>query len=133
MRDKRMKVFLKLVTSFLKKAKEPYTKVSDFKKYEHRILECLAKSDQNCLRGLISKTLQVSFGVDSLQDRRDYIFENWKKEDFKRLQDLIKKGSVGAGDSRTFPPEVANEGSGYRGEFRKEKGGWLLKSFLAGD
>jgi hypothetical protein len=118
---------------FLNNAKKPYAKISDFKKYEARILECLAKPDQNCLRGLISKTLQVSFGVDGLQDRRDYIFETWKTEDFKRLHDLIKKGSVGEGDSRTFPPNVANEGMGYRGEFKKESGGWLLKSFLAGD
>ena len=119
--------------AFLKKAKEPYTKIADFKTYEARILKCLAKDDQKCLRGLISKTIQLSFGVDGYQDRRDYLIEIWKKEDFKRLHDLIKQGTVGEGDSRTFPPVVADEGMGYRGEFQKEDGYWLMKYFLAGD
>ena len=97
------------------------------------MLKCLNESDEKCIRGLVSKTLQVSFGADALQDRRDYIFENWKKEDYKRLHDLIKRGTIGEGDLRKFPPEVADEGMGYRGEFKKGNGCWLLKYFLAGD
>lgn len=124
---------VKCDSAFLKKAVEPYAKIADFKKYESRILECLSTNEQKCLRGLISKTLQVSFGVDGLQDRRDYIFENWKKEDFKRLGDSIKKGVTDEGDNRTFPPEVSDGGMGYRGQFTKQNGGWLLKSFIAGD
>lgn len=123
----------KCESSFLKKATEPYTKIPDFEKYKARLLKCLDQFDKKCIRGLVSKTLQVSFGVDPVQDRRDYIFENWKKEDFKRLHDLIQKGTIGEGDSRTFPPLVANEGMGHRGEFKKENGGWVLKYFLAGD
>lgn len=124
---------IKCEAEFLKKAREPYTKISDFKDYQAKFLSCLKSSDQKCLRGLISKNLQVSFGVDGMQDRRDYIFATWKKENFNRLHDLVQKGAVGNDDSKTFPPEVSDGGVGYRGEFKKENGGWLLKSFLAGD
>lgn len=75
----------------------------------------------------------MSFGVDGFNDRRDYIFDNWKKNDFKRLYELVKKGCVGEDDCRIFPPVVGENGLGYRGEFKKENGRWLLKSFLAGD
>ncbi|MBC7458323.1 MAG: hypothetical protein H7235_08605 [Bdellovibrionaceae bacterium] len=120
-------------SSILKKATEPYTIISEFEQYKSQLLKCLNQSDEKCIRGLVSKTLQVSFGVDGMLDRRDYIFENWKKEDFKRLHDLIKKGTIGEGDSRTFPPVIENEGMGYRGQFKKENDSWLLKYFLAGD
>ncbi len=118
---------------FLSKATEPYLEISDFEKYNSKFLTCLKNIDKKCLAGLISKTLKLSLGVDGYNDRRDYIFENWKKEDFNRLYDLVKKGCVGDGDSRTFPSVVSNDGYGHRGEFKKENSRWLLKLFLAGD
>lgn len=124
---------MKCESVFLKKATEPYTRISDFETYKSKLLLCLEKFDQGCLRGLISKTFQISFGFDGFQDRRDYIFANWKKKDFERLHDAIKQGCVGKDESRTFPPHVKNKGLGYRGEFKKENGSWLLKSFVAGD
>lgn len=124
---------VKCEKNFLVKATEPYISISDFEKFQSRFLACLKNDDRKCLRGLISKTMQLSFGVDGSMDRRDSIFESWKVKDFKRLRELIQKGCVGEGDSRTFPPEVSDHGMGYRGEFKKEDGRWLLKSFLAGD
>jgi hypothetical protein len=124
---------VKCDANFLKIAKKPYDKISDFNKYESRFLKCLSILDKNCLRGLISKKLQLSFGVDGLQDRRDIVFTTWKKKDFVRLHNLVKKGSVVEGNSRRFPPQVAQKGIGFRGEFKKENGGWLLTSFLSGD
>lgn len=124
---------IKCEAIFLKKATEPYTKIPDFETYKAKLLQCLEKQDQDCLRGLISKTIQISFGFDGFQDRRDYIFENWKKGDFKRLHNAIKQGCIGSAESRTCPSHVKNNEMGYRGEFKKENETWLLKSFVAGD
>ena len=119
--------------AFLKKATEPYTMISDIEVYKKKLDSCLKENDKKCLRGLISRTLQTSFGFDGYQDRRDYIFKTWKKSDFKRLRDMLGKGVIGEGDYRSFPPKPSDGGLGYRGELKKSNGGWLLVSFLAGD
>lgn len=118
----------KCQTDFLEKAKEPYTKIADFGEFERRLSKCLSESDRKCLRGLISKSLKVSLGVDGFQDRRDYIFETWKKEDFERLRHQIKKGSRLDGEARVFP---AKDRDGYQGRFEKMNGGWLLREFVS--
>jgi hypothetical protein len=123
----------KCEASFLKQAVDPYLKISNFKEYRNKFISCIKADDKTCLRQLISKTITLSFGVDGNQDRRNIIFSSWKREDYNRLVKLIAKGAAGDEYSKTFPPEPDNDGVGYRGEFKKIDGGWLLVSYLAGD
>lgn len=118
---------------FLAKASEPYQKFSDFKSYQQKLTSCLDKQDQKCLRPLISKTMQLSFGNDGFCDRRDRAFQIWKAEDYKKLSALIKKGVVSESDYKRFPPKPDDEGMGWRGHFVQSQGAWVLKSFVAGD
>jgi hypothetical protein len=119
--------------SFLKRATEPYLKIGDFQKFKSRFIGCLNTNDKICLRQLISKTIQLSFGMDGFLDRRDLIFDSWKREDYIRLKKLLSKGTTGDELSKSFPPNPDNDGMGYRGEFKKVNGGWVLVSYLAGD
>lgn len=116
--------------AFEAKAVEPYAKIADFNKFKTAMLSCLDKADTKCLRGMISKTLTISFGVDGYEDRRDMIFRDWRKEDYARMASLIRKGVYTDGEYRKFPPKA---GMGMRGSFQKVDGGWLLESYLEGD
>lgn len=118
---------------FLQKASEPYDKISDFKSYKKKLVGCLTTQDKKCLRGLISKTMKTSFGGEGLYDRRDYVFSQWKKTDYEKLGELIKKGVVSEGDFKRFPPHPASDGIGRRGHFEMKNGSWVLESFVEGD
>lgn len=111
----------------------PYEKISDFTRFKTRFLKCLDNVNQKCLRGLISKTAQLSFGFDPASDRRDFIFQKWKKTDYQRLAELIRKGTAGSENEKTFPPQPPDAAAGWRGQFQKIDGGWRLTYFLAGD
>lgn len=124
---------IKCDSVFLKKAEEPYLKIADFSLYRKKLLGALDKEDKPLLNKLISKTIMLSFGVDGLQDRREIIFSQWKSADYKRLAKLIRDGTLGDDAHKTFPPKPDNDGTGFRGEFKKADGGWLLVSYLAGD
>ncbi len=45
-------------SAFMKKATEPYISIVDFDLFRKKLLSCLETNDEQCLRGLISKTLQ---------------------------------------------------------------------------
>lgn len=124
---------IKCDSALLKKAEEPYLKIADFSLYKKKLLGALNKEDKPLLNKLISKTIMLSFGVDGLQDRREIIFNSWKSADYKRLAKLIRAGNLGDDTHKTFPPKPDNNGTGFRGEFKKTDDGWLLVSFLAGD
>lgn len=124
---------VKCNSTFINKAEEPYLKITDFTLFKRKLLKALDKEDKPLLNKLISKTIQLSFGVDGIQDRREIIFSSWKNTDYKRLAKLIRSGTLGDDNYRTFPPKPDNDGTGLRGEFKKKDGGWLLVSFLAGD
>jgi hypothetical protein len=115
----------------LNRARAPYQKISDFEVYRVRLLSCLDRVDKVCLRGLISRSLQISLGVDGFRDRRDLIFERWTPKHYRELAALIRKGVVATEDSKTFPPDPAP--GRMRGEFTKVDGGWRLEKYLGGD
>jgi hypothetical protein len=115
------------------KARAPYSKISNFKTYEAEFIKCLKPVDKECLRPLISRTALLSFGFDGYQDRRDYIFSTWAKEDYERLYKLIKLGASDGETSKTFPANQKPDDFSHRGEFKLVDGSWLLVSYVAGD
>lgn len=118
---------------FLEKATLKYEKFSSFEEYKKKLLSCLDTQNEICLRGLISKTMMLGFGGEGLYDRRDYVFARWKKSDYKKVSDLIKKGVVSEGDHKRFPPLPSDRGMGHRGHFENKNGAWVLESFVTGD
>lgn len=116
--------------AFEARATEPYVKIADFEVFKAKFLECLDKADTKCLRGFISKTLTISFGPESYEDRRDNIFRTWKKSDFDSMAANLRRGVETDGNYKRFPPKA---GSGMRGAFVSLDGGWRLESYLGGD
>jgi hypothetical protein len=111
----------------------PYEKIADFGRFKKRFVQCLETSDEPCLRGLISRTAQLSFGFDPPEDRRDRIFRDWKRADFRRMAKQLRQGTSGAGEERIFPATSGDGGLGLRGAFRLIDSGWRLVSYVAGD
>ena len=117
-------------SEFEKRATEPYVKIADFNKFKAAFLTCVDKAAQVCLRGFISKYLQISMGGDGYADRRDIVFSKWEKNDYTELARLIRKGIYDEHGYKKFPPRA---GVGLSGAFEKVDGGWVLESYSAGD
>jgi hypothetical protein len=115
------------------KATAPYAKISNFKTFQTKFLGCLKPVDEKCLRPMISRTAVFSFGFEGYEDRRDWLFANWSKEDYERLHDLVKKGVTGDKTSKSFPANQKPDDFSHRGEFKLVDGSWLLVSFVEGD
>lgn len=124
---------IKCTKSLTQSATLPYTQIPDFTQYKKRLMECLKTKDHPCLRGMMSKVLEISFGMEPLVDRRDLLFKRWKDADYKQMLTLLGKGTIGEGETRKFPPKPDNDGMGQRGIFTLVGGGWLLTHYVAGD
>lgn len=115
------------------KALAEYSNISDFKAYKSRFLACQKNKDRDCLRPLISRRFQASFGYEGYGDLRELALSKWTDADFAKMQKLLEAGITVSGDRRLFPLKPDNDGMGWRGSFLLTKSGWLLESFLAGD
>jgi len=115
------------------KALAPYASTPDFSKFKNQFLSCLKQRNIVCLRPLVMRRFQASFGFEGYGDLRESALNTWTAQDLQKMEALIQIGTVGAGERRQFPPNPENDGTGLRGTFLLTKNGWLLESFLSGD
>lgn len=116
----------------LASANLPYYKEPSFPKFLNRFKSCHTRKDRECLKSMISKTAQLSFGFDGYGDRREQMADNLLGQDYTVLKKILEneKFESGSHNSKHFGD---TNGTGHRGEFKFSDGAWRLTYFLAGD
>lgn len=106
--------------------------IKDFSVFKRTFSGCLQKRDRACLKSLMAFQVRTGFGFDVYGDLREQALHKWGSAGLSRMEKLLKKGVVGSGARRSFPPAPDKKGLGWRGTFVLGDDGWVLESFLQG-
>lgn len=117
------------------RAEKKYPSEPDFDRYRESLGKCLSPVHEACLKGLVSRTAQFTFGAEPYSDRRESFLKSIGSKGVHELKRLIEPTSKGVRSNYTagkIELSFENENS-YRAGFQLRGGGWQLIYFLSGD